>query len=138
MSSTPQPQAFVAGTVIASAITLVAAVPTTAAQFCLLNQDPAKSYYITTVGCSYTTSAAAAENVQLFAHVSVGPVTHLASPTAAQGPKALGSGPTAGSLAVVGSAVSITNDGVWHPVGWSSNSGAGTATCSSAVTWYEQ
>jgi hypothetical protein len=124
----PTPPSFVTGTAIASAVTTVAAAPTTAAHFALYNGDPVKSYYITSVSCSYTTSAAAAENVQLFAHISVAPLLKLPTATAAQGPKSLGSGVVVGTLAQAGSTLTIVNDGVWHPVGWSSNSGAGTAT----------
>ena len=124
------PPAFVTGTVIASAVAPVAAVPTTAAHFCLFNGElpGGKSYYITSASSSYTTSAAAAENVQLFAHVSVAPLKNIPSNTAAQGPKSLGSGVNVGTKAVAGSTVTIVNDGVWHPVGWSSTSAGGTAT----------
>ena len=126
----PSPLAFVAATATASAVTPVAAAPTTASHFSLFNGDFTKSYTITSLSCSTQgTSAAAAENLQLLAHMSVAKLLGIPSGgTAGQGPKPLGSGANAGSNGVAVSAVTIVNDGVWHPVGWSSNSGAGTAT----------
>lgn len=125
------PPAFVTGTTTANALAAVAAVPTTAAHFVLFNgeQPGGKSYYITSCSCTSTTTAAAAENLQLLAHVSVAPLKNMPSGgNAALGPKPLGSGVNAGTNAQASSTVTIVQDGVWHPVGWSSNSGAGTAT----------
>lgn len=122
------PLSFVTGTVVASAVTPVVAPPTTAAHFCLYNGDPVKSYTITSVGNSYTTSAAAVESTQIFAHVSVAPLKILPTATASQGIKSLTGNVNAGSLAQAGSTVTIVNDGIWHPVGQAMNSGGGTAT----------
>ena len=126
--------AFVAGTAIASAVAPVAAPPTTAAHFCLFNGERpgGKSYTITSVGATYTTSAAAAENTQLFAHVSVGLLTNIPTATAAQGPSSMGGGQGSPTQAKVGSTVTIVNDGVWHPVGWS-NFTSNTATIALGV-----
>jgi len=122
------PQAFVTGTAIASALAPSIVAPTTVARFCLYNGDPVKSYTITSVGHFYVTSAAAAESTQLFAHVSVAPLKVLPTATAAQAIKSLSGNINSGSLAQAGSSVTIVNDGVWHPVGQSVNSGGGTAT----------
>ena len=121
------PLAFVGGTT--TGIAPVAAPPTTAAQLVVWNGDAAKSYTITSVSCSTTTSAAATENLQLFVHSSVAPIPRVpAGGTAAQGPKSMGGGPASPSLAVVQSAVTIVNDGIWLPVGPSTNTGSATAT----------
>lgn len=122
------PLSFVTGTVVASAVTPVAAPPTTAAHFCLYNGDPVKSYTITSASLSYTTGAAAAECAQLFAHVSVAPLKILPTSSASQGIKSLNGSVNAGSLAQAGSTVTIVNDGVWHPVGLSVNSANQTNT----------
>lgn len=108
----------------------VAAPPTTAAHFALFNADPVKSYYITSLSCSETASAAATENLQLFAHVSVGRLLNMPTGgTAALGPKPLGTGRSiVGSLAQIVTAVTIVNDGIWHVVAPSQNTGAATAT----------
>ena len=126
----PSPLAFVAATATASAVTPVAAAPTTASHFSLFNGDPIKSMTVTSLACSTQgTSAAAAENLQLLAHMSVAMLKGIPTGgTAAQGPKPLGSGAAAGSNGVAVSTVTIVQDGIWHPVGWSANSGAGTAT----------
>lgn len=123
------PRSYIASTI--TAIAPVAALPTTAAHFSLYNAEKAggKSYIISTVGFTPVTSAAAALVQQLLAHNSVAAVSAMAGTggTAARGPKALdGLPPT--SAASVASAVTIVNDGIWHPVGLSVNGGAATAT----------
>ncbi len=110
-------------------VTPVAAAPTTAAHFLLWNGDPLKSYYVTSLSCSTTASAAATENLQLFAHLSVAGLAVIPTGgTAALGPKPLGGGPAQGSLAQIVTAATIVNDGIWHVVGPSQNAGAATAT----------
>lgn len=128
------PLAFVAATT--TAVTPGNAAPTTTAQFCLFNGElpGGKTYYITSVSASTTTSAAATENAQLFLHVSAIPLANIPSITAAAGPKSMGGGANAGTLAKVGSAAgTIVNDGIWHPVGESRNTGTGTATIALGV-----
>lgn len=122
------PLSFVTGTASGSATAPIATVPTTVSRFSLFNGDPVKNYTITSLSHSYITSAAAAESTQLYAHLSVAPLKILPSSTASQGIKSLNGSVNAGSLAQAGSTVTIVNDGVWHPVGQSVNSGGGTAT----------
>lgn len=126
------PRLYVAGTT--TDIAPVAALPTTAAQFALWNGEPTggKTYTISAVGMTTTTSAGAAQVLQLLANNSVGPVT-LISGTACQGPKAC-DGLFPNSKAQVATAVTIVNSGVWHPVSSAVNSAALTATISMG-TW---
>lgn len=105
----------------ATDIAPVAALPTTAAHFCVWNGEKSggKTYTITSLGITTTTSAGAAIVLGLLASVlPYGAVLgqSVAAGTAATGPKALdGLGNT--SLAVAASAVTIVNTGFWHPVG---------------------
>lgn len=118
---------YAAGTL--TAVAPVAAIPTTAAHFSLWNGESAggKTYRITTVGFSTTTSAAATMILQLLAHSGVGGCAVI-SGTAANGPRPTDGFP-GGSKAVVASAVTIVaNNGVWQPVGDCVNSAALTAT----------
>jgi hypothetical protein len=117
---------FVAGT--ATAVAPVAAIPTTAAHFSLFNGEAAggKSYIITALGMTTTTTAGATMILQMLAHMSVGNVTGI-SGTLANGPKPTDGNPVP-SLGQVKSAVTIILSGVWHPVGPSFNTAALTAT----------
>lgn len=128
----PIPRLFAAGTT--TSVAPVAAIPTTAAQFCLWNGELAggKSYTITSIGWTTDTSAGAAFVGQLVAHVAPAAQPTI-SGTAANGPKAT-DGVIGGSRAVVASAVTLTsgqvNGGIWHPVGLSVNGATATATIS--------
>lgn len=132
------PRLFVAGT--STAIAPVAAIPTTAAQFCLWNGESAggKTYTITSVGFTPIASAAAAFVAQLLAHCAPA-AQNIISGTAANGPKST-DGIVGGSRAAVASAVTLTAGqlagGIWHPVGPSVNGGAATATI--AMGSYQQ
>ena len=123
---------YVAGTVTASAVAPVAALPTTAAHFILFNGESqssgtGKSYVIQR--CSFTTvvSSAAAYQAQLLAHLSNGAVSAAPSNTAGLGPKSL-SGRASQSNATVGSTATIVNSGAWHTVGPAAQGYAATAT----------
>jgi hypothetical protein len=110
----------------------VAALPTTAAHFALWNGEPAggKTYTITAVGFTCTTSAAAALVQQLLA-LNTGAVQPLISGTAGKGPRGtdgLGDGTRAAALGAVTLTASQVAGGVWHPVGPSVNGAAATAT----------
>lgn len=117
---------FIATT--ATPIAPVTAVPTTAAQFALWNGAPpgGKNLYIQTVGTSAIVTSGAAFGIQLFAHQSAGTTLKLPSFTAARGPQAVGGGFTP-SVAVAGSAVTITNDSLWHPCSMNVNDASATA-----------
>ncbi len=120
-----------------TAVAPVAALPTTAAHFLLWNGEPQTtgngySYVILEVGWTTIASAAAAFVGQLIVHNAVGAVSAIPSVTAALGPKCL-NGTTYGGTAMVGSAGTIVNSGIWHPVG-PSFGGAQTATISSGNT----
>jgi hypothetical protein len=106
----------------------VAAIPTTAAHFTLFNGESSggKSYLITALGMTTTTTAGATMILQLLAHMSVGNTTGI-SGTVANDPKATDGGPNS-SKAQVKSAVTIILSGIWHPVGPSLNTAALTAT----------
>lgn len=98
----------------------VASLPTTAAHFCVWNGEKSggKTYLITSLGLVVTTSAAAVIVLNLIAQVSPYVSVPVISGTVASGPKAIdGLGNT--SNAVVASAVTIQNTGIWHPVGQS-------------------
>jgi len=121
------PRSFVARSL--TAVAPVAAIPTTAAHFALWNGEPAggKTYTITGVGFTFTTTAAATMIAQLLAHLSV-QYLPVISGTAASA-VASSDGVPGGSRAAVASAVTIVAaNGVWHPVGPSVNSAALTAT----------
>jgi len=122
---------FKASTTPALGIAPVTAPPTTAAHFAVWNSALAggKSLYIQTVESWSSVSAAAAIVLQTFAHVSVAPVLKF-SGTAAEGPQAL-VGPEVNSIAQVASAVTIVNDGIWHPCTPSNTTGATTTTIAS-------
>ncbi len=110
----------------------VAALPTTAAQFSIWNGEPqtalGKSYVIHTCGYICSTSAGAILQQFLIAHLTTVPVATAPTVTAGLGPKSL-SGRSASTSAIIGSAVTIVNNGVWHPVpGASQNFGAQTPT----------
>ncbi len=113
---------YIGGT--SSDIAPVAALPTTAAHLVLWNGDKTKTYSVSSIGCTTTTSPGAVIGIQMLANMLVGPVG-LPAGTAALGPT-----PTDGvypnSAAQVLAAVTIVNTGIWHPVGMSVNT-AGTA-----------
>lgn len=130
--STPLVRAF--GAISSTDIAPVAALPTTAAHFCIWNGEAAggKTYKIKSVGIITTTSAGAVIIVQPIAHVSPSTAIPVISGTVANGPKALdGFGNT--SRGVVASAVTITNTGFWHPVGNALISAAMVATIAQGV-----
>lgn len=114
----------------------VAAFPTTAAHFCLFNGEPTggKSYDILAVSGVYASSAGVAECAQLLAHNAQAPVLALPSATAATGPLPLGGFRGGGTHAIVGSAVSIVNSSVWHPIG-DGISTAATTTIGLGLYW---
>ncbi len=117
---------YVVGTI--TAVAPVAAVPTTAAHFCLFNgeQVGGKSYLITAIGITTTTTAGATMILQMLANMSVGNAVGI-SGTAAQNPTPTdGLSPT--TKAQAKSAVTIIQSGIWHPVGTALNSAALTAT----------
>ena len=129
------PRSFVAGT--ATAVAPVAAIPTTAAHFALWNGEEVggKTYTITSVGFTTTTSAGATIILQQLAHCSVARIP-LITGTAATAVRAT-DGIPGGSKAVVASAVTIVNaNGLWHPVGSSFNTAALTATIASGGWTY--
>lgn len=112
-----------------TAVAPVAAIPTTAAHFSLWNGELAggKTYRITSVGFSTTTTAGATMILQLLANCMVA-LQPIISGTAAAGPFPT-DGLTSASRAAVASAVTITAaNGMWQPVGTCVNSAALTAT----------
>ena len=122
------------GAISSTDIAPVAAIPTTAAHFCVWNGElpTGKTYTITSIGVTCTTSAGAVIILQPLAQISPMSGIPLISGTAANGPKALdGYGNT--SRGVVASAVTIVNSGFWHPIGNALISAAMTATISQGV-----
>lgn len=119
------PRRFVAGTV--TSVAPVAALPTSAAHFVLQNGDSGgKTYTITRVGFTCTTSAAAVIKQQLLANVMN--VSPMISGTVGSGPRPTDGG-IMNSAALAVSAVTIpASGGVWHPVGTAVDFGAQTAT----------
>ncbi len=120
------------GAITTTDIAPVAAFPTTAAHFAIWNGDPLKTYTITSVGLTTTTSAGAVIIVQLLANCYVTGGNPPISGTVANGPKPL-DGLGSGSRAIVASAVTIVNSGFWHPVGSALISAAMTATIGQGV-----
>ena len=122
---------------VATTITAIAPVATfanflTAGQFLLFNGESqtsglGKSYVIHRVAFWMATSAATSFVQQLFVHNSTVPVSAIPTITAANAAKSL-SGRASQSSSSVGSAGTITANGVWHPAGPSINCGAATAT----------
>lgn len=119
-----------------TAIAAVAAFPTTAAHFCLFNgENPGgKSYEILTASTVYATSAAAAECGMLICHNATAPVLTLPASTAALGPLPLGGFKAQGSFALVGSAVTVANSSIWHPIGTGYDTAA-TTTIGLGTFW---
>jgi hypothetical protein len=119
------PRRFVATT--ATDVAPVAAIPTTAAHFALYNGELSggKTYTVTAVGFTTTTSAAAVIKLQQLANVMF--ISPPISGTAANGPQPT-DGQVNNSKAMVASAVTIKTGGTWHPVGTSVDFGAQTAT----------
>lgn len=130
------PSTFVAGST--TDVAPVAAIPTTAAHFAILNGEASggKTYIITSVSLLTTTSAAAAQTLTLLANNLPAPVSAAGgfAGTAALGPKSLGG--SASTRAGVYSAVTIVNSGLWHPVTPSVNEGAQTANIGQSVWAY--
>ena len=116
---------FAAGTT--TPITPVVAPPTTAAQFVLWNGEGTggKNYYVTSIGSSTIVTAGAALIIQAWAHL--GSAVLMPSVTVAKGPSRAGRA-EALTHAQIGTAGTIVNNSVWHPVGESVNAGAATAT----------
>lgn len=108
-------------------ITPVVAVPTTAAHWAVYNTAPVggPSLTILTVSSSMIVTSGAASGRQVYAHLSMGPVFKM-SGTAAAGPQCL-TQPWTKSVGFVATAVSITNDSIWHPCTPNMNDGAATA-----------
>lgn len=128
---TAQGNVYVAGT--ATAVAPVIAIPTTASQLTLWNGESqtsgtGKSYIILAISWTTIASAAAAFVGQLLVNMS-SVATAVPTGTAATAISGL-SGLATGSSATILSAVTITNNGVWHPYGPSVNAGAATATIS--------
>lgn len=127
-----QPRSYVGGTV--TAVAPVAALPTTAAQFCLWNGEPqgGKTYIVTALSWTSIASAAAAFVGMLLAHCAQA-TQPIISGSAAKGPYPT-DGLTSTSRGLVASAVTLSASqvasGMWHPVGMSTNGGAATATIS--------
>lgn len=126
------PRTFVARS--ATAVAPVAAIPTTAAHFCLWNGEPAngKTYTITSVGFTTTTSAAATMILQLLAHISIGPVPAI-SGTAASICAATDGNPGPTNASVFSAVTIVAATGLWHPVGPAFNTAALTATIGAGV-----
>ncbi len=124
---------YVGGTT--TAIAPVAAIPTTAAHLSIFNGEPAggKSYIIQRASFVCVVSAAAAIVQQLLCCQTTVAVTSITG-TTGLGPKSL-SGRTSNSAATVLSAVTIVNNGVWHPIGPSVNGAAATATIGMGADW---
>ncbi len=127
---TAQGNVYVAGT--ATAVAPVAAIPTTASHLTLWNGESqsggGKSYVILAISWTTIASAAAAFVGQLLVNMS-SVATAVPTGTTATAISGL-SGLATGSSATILSAVTITNNGVWHPYGPSVNAGAATATIS--------
>lgn len=103
---------------VTTAVAPVAALPTTAAHASLWNgyeQGSGKCLVVLSVGTLVTTSAAAAINLGLAAHVTTALVTSMAG-TAASTIAPLTGNDSYGGSAQFKSAVTIVNDGLWHPV----------------------
>lgn len=136
----PAPRFFQA--ITTTGVATVAAIPTTAAHFVVQNGEPVggKTYTITSLGGTFTTTAGATMIVQLLALVLPGSWP-IISGTAAKGPFAVdglpNSLPAGGSRAAVASAVTLTAgqaaSGAWHPVGTAFNTAALTATIAAGV-----
>ena len=113
-----QGYSFVAGT--ATAVAPVATIPTTAAHFLLFNgaaqTGNGKSLVIHTVSSYTVVSAGAAIVLNMLAHNSTLAVASIPAITAATGIKSLNGGANT-SVASVGSAGTIVNNGIWHPIG---------------------
>lgn len=129
------PRLFVART--ATAVAPVAAIPTTASHFSLWNGESAggKTYTITSVGFTQTTSTAAAAIQQLLLHVANGAWPVIGGTTAV-GPLAT-DGIVGGSRGVCYGAVTLLAgqlaSGTWHPVGPSINTAAMTASIANGM-----
>lgn len=121
------PRLYVGGTI--TAVAPVAAVPTTAAHLSLINGEPVggKTYTVSAVSFTPDVSAGAAFVAQLLANVTAQPGGNPPSGTTARGPVAT-DGLKSDSRAIVRSATTIVNNGMWHPAGMSVNGGAATAT----------
>lgn len=103
---------------VTTAVAPVAALPTTAAHASLWNGNPqgsGKNLIILAAGTVITTSAGAAINLGLAAHVTTALVTAMAG-TAASAITPLTGNASYGGLAQFKSAVTIVNDGLWHPI----------------------
>ena len=114
----------------ATAVAPVAALPTTASHFSLQNGETigtTKCYIILSVHWTTIVSAGAAFVGQLLVHNSPVPTSTAITGTAASAIKCV-TGKAFATNAVALSAVTITNDGLWHPLGNSVNAGAATAT----------
>ena len=126
------PRSF--GAITSTDIAPVAAIPTTAAHFCVWNGESTngKTYLLTSVSISTTTSAAAVIILQPWIQVAPYAGVPVIAGTAANGPKAL-DGLGNNSKALVASAVTIVNTGFWHPIGSALISAAMVATIAQGV-----
>lgn len=121
------------GAITTTDVAPVAAIPTTASHFSLQNTEPpgGRTYTITSLGFTCTTSAGAVIIQQLLAHVCPG-TQPLITGTAVKGPYALDGNATRDSKAAVASAVTLTAgqavSGAWHPVSPGLITAAMTAT----------
>lgn len=124
------PRLFMARTI--TGVAAVAAIPTTASHFTIWNGEPAggKTYTISSVGFTLTTTSGATFIAQLLVHCAAASQP-IVSGTAAAGPLST-DGLPGGSRAQAYSAVTLpaqtANAGLWHPVGQAINSAALTAT----------
>lgn len=130
---------YVAGT--ATAVAPVAVIPTTAAHLTLWNGESqtsgtGKSYQLISAGYYTVVSAGAALITQLFLTMTT-VATVVPTGTAATAIAGL-SGLATGSSATILSAVTVVNNGVWHPFGPSYNAGAATATVALGGETYTQ
>lgn len=105
---------------VATAVAPVAAMPTTASHFNLWNgnaQGSGVCFVILQVGTIITTSAGAAINLGLAACVNTALVSTAPTGTAATTISPLTGTQAYGGNGKILSAVTIVNDGFWHPVG---------------------
>jgi hypothetical protein len=120
---------FVAAT--ATPVAPVAAMPTTASHFSLFcPQAQTVSLVIHKITAYVVASAAAVETLTLAANLTTVPVSSITG-TAVTGPKGLGNTNT--SIASAFSAVTTVNNGVWHTLGLSQNTGAQTANIATSL-----
>ena len=120
---------FVAAT--ATPVAPVVAMPTTASHFSLFcPQAQTVSLVIHKITAYVVVSAGAVETLTMAANLTTVPVSSITG-TAVTGPKGLGNTNT--SIASAFSAVTTVNNGVWHTIGLSQNTGAQTANIATSM-----